>query len=171
MIVEKVKKRRGVLDVFHKIYPNRRFTIDNLLHLCYNMDGVKSRHQNILVSFLPQVRRDNYYQIDWRFGQESDLQELIDLCHQRNIKLILDVAINHTSNQHEWFVKFKEARINGDTSNEYYDYYSCATSTDKKAGASYQKIAGVDCYYECNFSGDMPELNLENPKVRHLLCR
>ena len=108
----------------------------------------------------------DYYKIDWRFGMESDLKELIDLCHERNVKLILDVAINHTSNQHAWFTQFKDARINGDTQSPYYDYYSCATAADKRPGATYQKIAGIDCYYECNFSTDMPELNLENPQVR-----
>jgi len=108
----------------------------------------------------------NYYQIDWRFGEESDLKELIDLCHERNVKLILDLAINHTSNKHEWFVQFKEARISGDTENPYYDFYSCVTTSEKQGGVQYQKIAGVDCWYECNFDGGMPELNFDNPEVR-----
>ncbi len=72
----------------------------------------------------------------------------------------------HTSDQHEWFLQFKEARINGDVSNQYYDYYSCATTAEKQNGISYGKIAGVDCRYECNFSGSMPELNYDNPAVR-----
>lgn len=108
----------------------------------------------------------DYYQIDWRFGMEEDLKELIALCEQRNVKLILDLVINHTSNQHEWFLKFKEARVNGDTENPYYDFYSCATTEEKLNGVTYQKIAGVDCWYECNFSGDMPELNFDNSEVR-----
>lgn len=108
----------------------------------------------------------NYYEIDWRFGVESDLVELIELCHSRNVKIILDLVINHTSNQHEWFREFKQARINNDTSNKYYDYYSCATATTQVNGRQYQKIAGIDCYYECNFTSDMPELNYDNPEVR-----
>lgn len=108
----------------------------------------------------------DYYEIDWRFGTMDDLKELADLCAQRNVKLILDLAINHTSNQHEWFLQFKEARATGDTSNPYYDFYSCATEADKLGGVTYQKIAGVDWWYECNFSGDMPELNFDNPEVR-----
>lgn len=111
----------------------------------------------------------DYYKIDWRFGQESDLKELADLCEQRNIKLILDLAINHTSSQHEWFVQFKEARSKGDTENPYYDYYSCVTTAEKQGGVTYQKIAGVDCWFECNFSGDMPELNFDNPEVRQAM--
>ncbi len=108
----------------------------------------------------------DYYEIDWRFGSMDDLKELVELCHERNVKVILDLAINHTSNQHDWFVKFKEARINGDTSSEYYEYYSCVTTEEKVGGVQYQKIAGVDCWYECNFDGAMPELNFDNPAVR-----
>lgn len=108
----------------------------------------------------------DYYQVDWRFGSEEDLKELIALCKQRNVKLILDLAINHTSTQHPWFLQFKEARTKGDTENPYYDFYSCVKTADKRGGISYQKIAGIDCWYECNFSGNMPELNFDNPTVR-----
>lgn len=111
----------------------------------------------------------DYYKLDWRFGEEKDLKELIDLCHGRNVKIILDLAINHTSSQHEWFIQFKQARMEGNTSNPYYDFYSCVTTAEKVGGVSYQKIAGVDCWYECNFSGDMPELNFDNPKVKQAM--
>ena len=108
----------------------------------------------------------DYYSIDWRFGTEEDLKELIDLCEERNVKLILDLAINHTSSEHEWFKRFKEARIAGDESSKYYDYYSCVTAKERVGGIAYQKIDGVDCYYECNFWGEMPELDFDNPEVR-----
>ena len=111
----------------------------------------------------------DYYQIDWRFGTEADLKELAELCESRNVKLILDLAINHTSNQHEWFLRFKEARMNGITDDPYYHFYSCVTTAEKLGGVTYQKIAGVDCWYECNFSGDMPELNFDNPEVRQAM--
>lgn len=107
----------------------------------------------------------DYYQVDWRFGSEETLKELIELCHERNVKIILDLAINHSSSQHEWFLQFKEARMNGDTENPYYDYYSCVTEAEKVGGVTYQKIAGVDCWFECNFSSEMPELNYDNPEV------
>ncbi len=108
----------------------------------------------------------DYYQIDWRFGEEKDLKELIEICHERNVKVILDLAINHTSREHEWFVKFKEARIAGDTSSKYYDYYTCVSANEKKGGSQYQKIVGIDAWVESNFSGDMPELNFDNPDVK-----
>ena len=108
----------------------------------------------------------DYYSPDWRFGTEEDLKELIQLCHSRNVKLILDLAINHTSTQHEWFQQFKKARMEEDAENPYYDYYSCATTAEKANGVSYTKLAGVDCWYESNFSSEMPELNFENETVR-----
>jgi glycosidase len=108
----------------------------------------------------------DYYQIDWRFGTDADLKELVELCHSRNVKLILDVAINHTSSSHPWYVEFKSARAAGDVQNKYYNYYSCVSTAEKKSGIAYQKIAGADCWVECNFSGDMPELNFDNPAVK-----
>ncbi len=108
----------------------------------------------------------DYYKVDWRFGTENDLKELIALCHKRNVKLILDLAINHTSSFHDWFAKFKEARVQEDEQNEYYDFYSCVKTADKLGDIAYQSIEGTDYWYECNFSGDMPELNYDNTNVR-----
>lgn len=107
----------------------------------------------------------DYYAIDWRFGTESTLKELADLCESRNVKLIMDLAINHTSSQHPWFLAFKQARLDGDTQNPYYDYYTCVKEDEKVGGRTYQQL-GKGWYYECNFSGDMPELNFDNETVR-----
>ena len=111
----------------------------------------------------------DYYTIDWRFGNEDVLKKLIDICHERNVKIILDLAINHTSDSHPWFLEFKKARMEGDTSSKYYDFYTCVKTVDKKAGVSYEKIGGVDCWFECNFSGSMPELNYDNPDVKEAM--
>ena len=106
----------------------------------------------------------NYYRIDPKFGTEEDLKELIALCHSRNVQIILDLVINHTSSQHPWFAEFKNARKNADTENKYYDYYTYAQKPT--ANATYQPLSSAPGYYECNFSGDMPELNYDNPQVR-----
>jgi glycosidase len=108
----------------------------------------------------------DYYKIDWRFGQESDLVELANLCEARNVKLILDLVLNHTSSQHPWFINFKNARIEGDVDNKYYDYYTCVSADERVSTRTYGKIFGIDAYYEMNFSSDMPELNYDNPEVR-----
>ncbi len=106
----------------------------------------------------------DYYTIDPKFGTMEDLKDLVKLCHERGVKLILDVAFNHTSTYHPWFVDFKNSRATGDTENAYYDFYTCVDT--KVNGRTFNKIAGTDSYYECNFSGDMPELNFDNPAVR-----
>lgn len=109
----------------------------------------------------------DYYQIDAKFGTMEDLKELIDLCHSRNVQIILDLVINHSSRTNPWFQNFVEAHVNGNTENEYYDFYSWAE--EKKGGATYNRINGTNHFYECNFSTDMPELNFDNPKVRQAM--
>ncbi|MCR5300145.1 MAG: hypothetical protein K6D92_04530 [Erysipelotrichaceae bacterium] len=109
----------------------------------------------------------DYYQIDPQFGTEEDLKKLIDECHKRNIIVILDLAINHTSINHEWFKRFAEARIAENKTDAFYDYYTCVTDETKDKGKTYYPIPGTSYYYEGNFSGDMPELNFNNPEVRN----
>ena len=108
----------------------------------------------------------DYYQIASRFGTQEDLKELAELCEARNVKLILDLVLNHTSNQHPWFQSFVAAHQNGDTSDPYYDYYTWVTADGKISGRTYNPIANSGHFYECNFSGEMPELNLDNEEVR-----
>lgn len=109
----------------------------------------------------------NYYRIDEKFGTEEDLKELLEECHKRNVKVILDLAINHTSSEHQWFTKFTNAHKAADTSDPYYDFYSWAKTENRKGSATYNAIPGCTGeYYECNFSGDMPELNFDNEAVR-----
>lgn len=108
---------------------------------------------------------NDYYTVDPKFGTEADLKELIDLCHERNVQIILDLVINHTSTSHPWFQQFIAAHKNFDTTNKYYDYYSW--SDEPRAGSTWSAIPGVNGqYYECNFSGSMPELNFDNEVVR-----
>ena len=108
----------------------------------------------------------DYYRVDKKFGTEEDLKELIEICHERNVKIILDLVINHSSSLNKWFIEFCSARQNGDTENKYYDYYSCVTKSERDILKSYKQIYGVDWWYECNFSTEMPELNFDNPDVR-----
>ena len=106
----------------------------------------------------------DYYAVDPKFGMEEDLKELIALCHSRNVQLILDLVINHTSSQHPWFIKFREAHVTGNTADPYYNFYSFAT--DQSANATFCALPGTSEYYEGNFSHEMPELNFDNPAVR-----
>ncbi len=108
----------------------------------------------------------DYYEIDPQFGTMDDLKELIGLCHERNIKLILDLPINHTGTENAWFTAFAAARRSGDESDPYYDFYTCFPAGEEPAGRTFAAIEGTDEVYECNFSESMPELNYDNDAVR-----
>lgn len=110
----------------------------------------------------------DYYKIDPKFGSEADLVALLDACHARGVKVILDMVINHSSNRCEWFKAFTAAHQNGDTNSEYYDFYSWYDASKDKApsGRTFQKISGTTHYYECNFYWEMPEFNFDNEQVR-----
>ena len=111
----------------------------------------------------------DYYAVDPKFGTEEELKELIALCHSRNVQLILDLVINHTSSQHPWFIKFREAHVTGNTGDPYYNYYSFAA--DQSANATFCALPGTREYYEGNFSHEMPELNFDNPVVREEMVK
>lgn len=106
----------------------------------------------------------DYYTIDPDFGTMDDLKELVSLCHERGVKVILDFVINHTGSQNQWFGDFCTAHRQGDTESPYYDFYTYS-SDGPKAGRAFSRISSTDDYYECNFSGDMPELNYDNEEV------
>ncbi len=109
----------------------------------------------------------DYETVDPKFGTMEDLRALVDACHERNVKVILDLAINHTSTQHQWFQDFCQAHKNLDISSPYYEFYSYCTDANRKNGITYNAIPGCPGeYYECNFSQDMPELNYDNENVR-----
>lgn len=106
----------------------------------------------------------DYYKVDPAFGSADDLKALVNICHERGVKLILDFVINHTGSQNAWFKDFCSAHRTGDTASEYYDFYTY-NNTGSKSGRTFSKISSSEDYYECNFSGDMPELNYDNEKV------
>lgn len=109
----------------------------------------------------------DYYQIDPAFGTEDDLLELAELCHARNVKLILDLPINHTSRRNAWFSSFVVAHRQQDPSDPYYDFYSWyGSGSEQPAGRRFLPVTGTEDCYECNFSDDMPELNFDNEAVR-----
>ncbi len=110
---------------------------------------------------------DDYYQVDPKFGTEEDLKELINICHERNVKVILDLVINHTGFNNKWFSAFRGAHINGDKSDPYYDFYVYYTDGETPpTGRTFSKLQGTKDFYECNFSESMPELNYDNDEVR-----
>ena len=110
----------------------------------------------------------DYYTIDPQIGSTNDLIDLVTECHKRNIKVIIDLPINHTSNKCQWYQEFAAAHRGGDIDNQYYDFYSWYDSDTGNApsGRRFNQLSGTNHYYECNFDGAMPELNFDNEDVR-----
>ncbi|WP_452223896.1 glycoside hydrolase family 13 protein [Lacinutrix chionoecetis] len=112
----------------------------------------------------------NYRAIHPRYGTMEDFQEMLDGLHKRGIKFVLDVVVNHSSNQHEWF---KQSSSSID--NKYRDYYHwwpaekgtppTRHSIFDPEGA-WQFDAKTNAYYLHYFAKEQPDLNWENPKVR-----
>ena len=111
----------------------------------------------------------DYYTIDPQFGTMDDLRELISLCHQRDVKLILDLPLNHTSNRCVWYQRFSNAHLMHNPGNEYYDYYTwLEEGTTPPAGRHFDTDVKAKILVETNFSSSMPELNYDNEAVRLL---
>lgn len=116
----------------------------------------------------------NYRKIDSTFGTMDDYEELLTKCHQRNVSVIMDLVINHTSSQNQWFLDFLQAQKDEDTENKYYNWYTWYPRTTTihgeevsgiPTGHTVSPIDGTNNYYECNFSSEMPELNYDNEEV------
>lgn len=97
----------------------------------------------------------DYYAIDPAYGSLEDFQAFLEKAHELGIKVILDLVLNHTSNQHPWF---QDAKTGEDA--QFRDYYNFI---DRAAGG-YQKLG--DWYYECRFVSTMPDLNLDSQALR-----
>ena len=109
----------------------------------------------------------DYYAVDPAFGTEADLIDLIAACHDRGIKLILDLPINHTGKDCRWYKNFLNAQLMQNPENEYYDFYSFLPAGEKAPGGRhFMKANGGRIQVEANFSDSMPELNFDSPRVR-----
>jgi len=120
---------------------------------------------------------DNGYDIsDYRnimteFGTMADFDELLAGVHERGMKLIMDLVVNHSSDEHAWF---QESRKSKD--NPYRDYYIWKPPVDGAAPNDWQSFFGGSAwlldettgeYFLHLFTKKQPDLNWENPKVRH----
>ena len=106
---------------------------------------------------------ENYYDIDPQFGTLEDMKNLVQKAHAMGIDIIIDLVVNHSSSNHPWFKAACEYLIShGEPGGEYGDYYNF--SQTQKQG--YQKVPGSAWYYECQFTGTMPDLNLDSSNVR-----
>lgn len=103
----------------------------------------------------------DYLAIDPEYGSMADFDTLIAAAHERDVKVIIDLVVNHTSNRHPWFEQAVSALWKG-TDSPYIDYYNF---TLENPGEGYNKITDK-YFYECRFVSGMPDLNLDSPAVR-----
>ena len=124
----------------------------------------------------PSPGDDNGYDIsDYRgiapeYGTIEEFKEMLDGMHSRGIRLLMDLVVNHTSDEHEWFVKSRESR-----DNPYRDYYIWRDPVDGHepnewvaafGGSAWEFDEKTGQYYLHLFSKKQPDLNWENPLVR-----
>ena len=104
----------------------------------------------------------DYMNVDPLYGTVEDFKALVQACHERGIRIIIDLPVNHSSTQHPWFVAACEALRQGNAENPYVAYYNFTHDSKGKV----VQLAGTDWYYEEQFSGGaMPDLNLGNEAV------
>lgn len=115
----------------------------------------------------------DYQQIDPIFGTMEDFDTLLEEAHNRGMYIIMDLVINHCSDQHRWFqaaLKEPEGEYgkyfyfrkgeNGNPPSNYRSYFG---------GSCWEKVTGTDYYYLHMFAKEQPDLNWENPKLRQEL--
>lgn len=105
----------------------------------------------------------DYMAVDAAYGTVDDLRTLTDACHDRDIEVIIDLPVNHTSTQHPWFQAACAAIREGRTEDPYAAYYHFT----QQPGSGYVQLEGTDWYYEEQFvGGGMPDLDLDSEAVR-----
>lgn len=113
----------------------------------------------------------DYQDIDPQFGSMADFKELLAEANKRGMKIIMDLVVNHTSDEHEWF----QAAL-ADKQSPYRDYYIFKTPADGQVpnnwrslfgGSTWTEVPGEPgTYYFHSFAPEQPDLNWENPAMR-----
>ena len=115
----------------------------------------------------------DYMDINPEYGDMETFKKVLNACHERGMKVFMDLVVNHTSTEHMWF---KEACKSVD--NPYHDYYIWRKGKGKNGkkppnnwlstfeGGAWEYVPEVDEYYLHVFTKGQPDLNMDNPKVR-----
>ena len=143
------------------------------------LDYIKSLGVNVvwLNPIYTSPNEDNGYDISdyrnimQRFGNMNDFDDLLEGLHRRGVKLIMDLVVNHTSDQHEWFQKSRSSRTN--PYRNYYHWWPAEKGKPAHRWSFFDENSDAwaydtltNAYYLHYFSRKQPDLNWENPKVR-----
>ena len=189
MDIKKLDKKWWKKEVGYQIYPRSFYDSNNdgigdLNGITEKLDYLKNL--GIMLIWVCPIFKspmdDNgydisdYYDVNPEFGTKEDLEKLIAETEKRGIKVILDLVINHTSDEHEWFL---EALKNPES--KYRNYYifkrgeNGLPPTNWRShfgGSAWEKVEGEadengnEMYYLHLFTKKQPDLNWENPEVR-----
>ena len=170
--------------VIYQIYP-RSFKdtngdgIGDLRGIISELDYIKSLGVDViwLNPIFESPNADNGYDISnycgimKEFGTMKDFDEMLEGMHKRGLKLLLDLVVNHSSDEHEWFKQSRSSRTNS-----YRNYYHWWPAEKGKPafrpgafeadGSGWRFDSLTNAYYLHYFSYKQPDLNWENPKVR-----
>ena len=170
-------------SVVYQIYP-RSFKdsngdgIGDLNGITEKMDYLRELGINViwLSPVYQSPNTDNGYDIsDYQaimeeFGTMEDFDRMLQSAHDHGIRLVMDLVVNHTSDEHPWFVESRKSK-----DNPYRDYYIWREGKDGKepnnwgscfSGSAWKYDAATDMYYLHLFAEKQPDLNWDNPKVR-----
>ena len=194
MDIKKLDKKWWKKEVGYQIYPRSFYDSNNdgigdLNGITEKLDYLKNLGITLIwvCPIFKSPMDDNgydisdYYDVNPEFGTKEDLERLIKEAEKREIKIILDLVINHTSDEHEWFL---EALKNPES--KYRNYYifkrgkNGLPPTNWRShfgGSAWEKVEGEadengnEMYYLHLFTKKQPDLNWENPEVRKELYK
>ena len=169
--------------VVYQIYP-RSFKdttgngLGDLQGVIEKLDYIKSLGVNMIwiCPVYESPNHDNGYDIsDYKkisdvFGGNETFERLVSEMHKRDLKIIMDLVVNHTSDEHPWFKQAKTSK-----KNKYHDYYLWRQGKNSGPPNNWKSVFSGDAwsynqatneYYLHLFTKNQPDLNWENPKVR-----
>ncbi|WP_313074572.1 glycoside hydrolase family 13 protein [Lacrimispora sp.] len=170
-------------SVIYQIYPRSFYDsngdgIGDLRGIIEKLDYLSDLGIDViwLSPVFPSPNDDNGYDIsDYKnimeeFGTLKDMEKLLVKANHKNIKILMDLVANHTSDEHQWFIESRKSK-----DNPYRDYYIWRDAVDGKepndlgsvfSGSAWEWDEITGQYYLHLFSKKQPDLNWENPKVR-----
>ena len=170
-------------SVVYQIYPksfkdSNGDGVGDIRGIIQKLDYLKELGVNVLwiSPMLESPQDDNGYDIsDYRriykeYGNMEDYEELLSEAHKRDIRILMDLVVNHTSDEHNWFIESRKSK-----DNPYRDYYIWKDPVNGKepnnwggafGGSAWEYDPQTQMYYLHLFSKKQPDLNWENEKVR-----
>ena len=170
-------------SVVYQIYPksfkdSNGDGVGDIRGIIQKLDYLKELGVNVLwiSPMLESPQDDNGYDIsDYcriykEYGNMEDYEELLSEAHKRDIRILMDLVVNHTSDEHNWFVESRKSK-----DNPYRDYYIWKDPVNGKepnnwggafGGSAWEYDPQTQMYYLHLFSKKQPDLNWENEKVR-----